>query len=333
MKDGLFSPVNPSETAVDLQPFKHRKGMIIGAGQVGMACAYSIMIQRLFSELVLVDMNKEKLEGEVMDLAHGEVFAGPTHVRAGEIADGAGSHIVVVTAGAAQRPGETRLDLVQRNVGIFKSLIPQIVEACPDAIILIVSNPVDVLTYAAQKISGLPPSRVIGSGCVLDTGRFRQVLGREFGLDPRSVHAYILGEHGDSEFAFWSGATIAGTPLVNGGWEGSPFEDDPRLEEIVNEVRTAAYEIIQRKGYTSWAVGLAVTEIVSAILSNQNRVLTVSTLLDGELGVSDVCLSLPAVVNRQGAERFITTRLSDLEQERLEHSANTLKEIISGITW
>jgi L-lactate dehydrogenase len=325
LKDLFVSQV-PSELQLD--PIRPRKGMIIGAGQVGMACAYSMLVQHTLDEMVLVDVAKDKLEGEVMDLVHGLPFVEPTIVRGGAIADGAGADIVIITAGVGQKPGETRLSLVHRNVELLKKLIPEIVQHCPTAILLMVSNPVDILTYAALKLSGLPSSQVIGSGTVLDTARFRYLLAEKLQLDPRSLHAYVIGEHGDSEVAVWSCVNIAGTPLYD---ETGENFDNQELQDIFLQVKNAAYEIIQRKGYTSYAIGLGVTQIVQSILRNQNRVLTVSSLIPNVNGISDVCLSLPAVVNRQGVARVLKTRLNDAEQAQLQESAKTLHQVIEQL--
>ncbi|MFQ3612116.1 MAG: L-lactate dehydrogenase [Cyanobacteriota bacterium] len=305
------------------------KGSIIGAGQVGMACAYSMLIQNTLDELVISDIARDKVEGEVMDLVHGIPFVEPTRVRAGELADCAGSDVVILTAGAKQRPGETRLDLVQRNVEIFKSLIPALMEHCPDAILLVVSNPVDIMTYVSLKLSGLPSGQVIGSGTVLDTARFRYLLAERLGVDPRSLHAYIIGEHGDSEVAVWSKVNMAGTPIG----ELSPEWDPVHLGDIFEQVRNAAYEIIRRKGATSYAIGLGVTQIVQALLRDQHRILTVSSLTQGEYGLPEVCLSLPRIIGRQGVERTLGMSLTEVEQKQLHHSAHILRQIIDDIRW
>lgn len=328
MLDHLFAhnPAAPLSAA----PRQPLKGVIIGAGQVGMACAYATVIQNIFDQLVLVDINRDKLEGEVMDLQQGISFVEPTAVTAGTLADGAGADIVVITAGAAQRPGETRLALVQRNVEILKGLIPQVVAHCPEAIVLMVANPVDVLTYVAWKLSGLPSSRILGSGTVLDTGRFRYLLAQKLGVDPRSLHAYIIGEHGDSEVPFWSQANVAGTPIYTDALSSA---ERGELDQIVVQVKQAAYEIIRRKGYTSYAIGLGVAQIVQSILRDQNRVLTVSSLMDGCQGLEHVCLSLPSVVGRQGVTRVLNVSLNDEERDRLHQSAATLRQVIEQITF
>jgi L-lactate dehydrogenase len=309
------------------------KGSIIGAGQVGMACAYSMVIQNILDELVLTDVNQEKLEGEVMDLVHGIPFVEPTTVQAGQLADCQGSDLVIITAGAKQRPGETRLDLVQRNVEVFQHLIPQVVHYCPDAILLIVSNPVDIMTYVSLRLSGFPAARVMGSGTVLDTARFRYLLGEKLQLDPRSLHAYIIGEHGDSEVAVWSKVNVAGTPILDVFPEYVDPSHPEQLSTIFEQVRNAAYEIIKRKGATSYAIGLGVTQIVQAILRNQKRVLTVSSLLTGEYGLDTVCLSLPAVVNREGVSRIIPLALTPTEETQLRRSGQVLQQILEQIRW
>ncbi len=308
------------------------KAAIIGSGQVGMACAYSMLIQNTLDSMILIDINQQKLAGEVMDLQHGLPFVEPTLVYAGKtLADAAGADIVIITAGAKQQPGESRLDLVQRNVEIFKKLIPELVQYCSDAIFLIVSNPVDIMTYVTGKLSGFPSNQVIGSGTILDTARFRYLLAERLNLDPRSVHGLIIGEHGDSEVPVWSQVNIAGTKLCDGNWPGSPSCDQPFLQEIFAQVKNAAYDIIQRKGATSYAIGLGVTQIVQAILRNQHRVMTVSSLIKDFHGIQDVCLSLPMVVNRQGATKMVNINLTDTELSQLQHSANVLKEVIAKL--
>jgi L-lactate dehydrogenase len=310
-----------------------RKGVIIGAGSVGMACAYAMLIRDTFDVLVLQDVNREKAEGEVMDLAHGVPFVAPVQIRTGTLSqEGRDADIVVITAGAKQKPGETRLDLVQRNVGIFRELMADIAQHCRNAVVLVVSNPVDVMTYVAWKLSGFPSSRVLGSGTVLDTARFRTLLAAELGIDPRNVHAYVIGEHGDSEVAAWSKVNVAGVRLNDLGWNGDPQTLTPSLKRAFENVRSAAYEIIRRKGYTSYAIGLATTEIAEAILRDREQVLTVSTLLDDVYGIKDVFLGYPTVVNRHGATRLINLALSPTEQTQLQHSARTLQRVIGSLT-
>jgi len=328
MLDGLF--VSFPETA-PTPTRRPRKGAIIGAGQVGLACAYSMLIQSTFDEIVLVDVDRDKLEGEVMDLVHGLSFVGPMVVRAGIAADCQGADVVIITAGAKQKPSESRLELLGRNVNIFKSLIPELVQYCPEAIFLIVSNPVDVMAYVTWKLSGLPSTSVIGSGTVLDTARFRYLLAQELRLDPRSIHAYIIGEHGDSEVAVWSRVNVAGMPLHTLDPDSGTTADSEHWDRIFTQVKTAAYEIIRRKGATSYAVGLAVTQIVQAILRDQQRVLTVSCLIPGLYGIEEVYLSLPAVVNRQGVGRIVQLALSPSEEQQLKHSAQVLRQAIEEL--
>jgi len=327
MFETLFT-LNPNvETKVSIRP---RKGVIIGAGQVGMACAYSVMIQGCFDELILQDINTERLQGEVMDLMHGIPFVEPVDIKAGTVADvGRDADLVIITAGASQKPGESRLDLVVRNVAIFKSLIADVVKYCPNAILLIVSNPVDIMTYVTLKLSGFPAARVIGSGTVLDSARFRTLLAQKMGIDSRSVHAHIIGEHGDSEVPVWSKVNIAGMPLYD--QEGGSELDNAALQEIFERVKNAGYEILKLKGYTSYAIGLATTEIVQAILRGQDRILTVSSLVNDFYGIHDVCLSLPSVVNEKGVIKTVNLTLNDMEQQQLIHSAQILRDIFDTL--
>jgi len=327
MFETLFIPNPSAETKVSIRP---RKGVIIGAGQVGMACAYSMTIQNCFDELILQDINAERLQGEVMDLMHGVPFVEPVDIKAGNVADvGQNADMVIITAGASQKPGETRLDLVVRNVAIFKSLIPDVVKHCPNATLLIVSNPVDIMTYVTLKLSGFPAARVIGSGTVLDSARFRALLAQKMGIDPRSVHAHIIGEHGDSEVPVWSKVNVAGMSLYDR--EDNPAIDKVALQEIFDRVKNAGYEILKRKGSTSYAIGLATTEIVKAILHGQERILTVSSLVNDFYGLRDVCLSLPSVVNEKGVVKTVNLTLNDTEQQQLIHSAQILRDIFDTL--
>lgn len=324
----LFVPVAETPSV----PNSHLlKAVIIGAGQVGVACAYSMVIQNTVDELVITDLNRTKLEGEVMDLEQGLSFLQPTTIKAGELADCRDADVVIITAGARQRPGETRLELLQRNVEVFRTLIPEIVHYCRDAILLVVTNPVDIMTYVSLKLSGLPPSRVLGSGTVLDTARFRYLLAQKFNLDPRSLHAYIIGEHGDSEVAVWSKIFVGAANLqdVDPAWSAAGAPE--HLLPIFEQVKRAAYEIIERKGATSSAIGLGVTQIVQAILRNQNRVMTLSGLVRDRYGLDDVCLSLPVVINRQGISRAINLVLTPNEEAQLQHSGQVLRGFLDQI--
>ncbi|WP_013324390.1 L-lactate dehydrogenase [Gloeothece verrucosa] len=329
MLETLFTPNPEAEKPTPIRP---RKGVIIGAGQVGMACAYSMLIQDCFDELILQDVAKDRVEGEVMDLMHGMPFLAPTDIKAGSVADvGQDADIVIITAGAAQKPGETRLHLVERNVAIFENILKDVVKYCPNAILLVVTNPVDILTYITLKITGFPSSRVIGSGTVLDTARFRSLLGQKMDIDARSVHAYIIGEHGDSEVPVWSTANIAGLKLIPDNWENLSKNEQEELEAIYHQVKNAAYDIIKLKGYTSYAIGLATTDIVKAILRSQERILTVSSLLTNNYGIKDVCLSIPTVVNDRGILKTVNISLNETEKQKLQNSAKLLREVFDSL--
>lgn len=308
-----------------------KKVTVIGAGFVGSTTAYTLMISGLVSELVLIDINKDKAEGEVMDLNHGMQFVRPVRVQHGDYSDCAGSDIIIISAGANQKPGETRIDLVHRNTAIFKSIIKEIKKFNNNCILLVVTNPVDILTYVTWKLSGFPAGKVIGSGTVLDTARFRFLLGQHANIDPRNVHAYIIGEHGDTEVAAWSLTNIAGMSMDEYCKSCNQCEGQLSKYEIYDDVRNAAYEIIERKGATYYAVALAVKRIVEAIVRDENSILTVSSLLEDRHGVSDVCLSIPTVVNRNGIARVLDLPLDDEEVMLFRKSAASVKEVISGL--
>jgi L-lactate dehydrogenase len=307
-----------------------RKVAIVGAGQVGATFAFALMISGLATRIVLIDQVPERADGNVMDLNHGLSFLPPSRVYAGDYSDCKDADIVVVTAGAGQKPGETRLDLVRKNADIFKDVIPEIVRYRP-GILLIVSNPVDVLTYLAIRLSEYPPKRVIGSGTVLDTARFRYLLSEHCQVDPRNVHAYVVGEHGDSEVPVWSRVNVGGVlfPHYCHGC-GKQCSKDVK-DEIFNQVKGAAYEIIQKKGATYYAISLALVRIVGSILRDENSVLTVSTLMDGYYDISDVCLSVPVILNRSGVSRTLKIALDESEIKRLQGSADVLKNVIKGL--
>jgi L-lactate dehydrogenase len=307
------------------------KIVIVGAGAVGASAAYALMIGGVAAEIVLIDVNEAKAEGEAMDLMHGSPFVRPVTVRSGNYPDCAGASIIVITAGSAQRPGETRLDLVKRNADIFGQMIPQIVAAAPEAILLIVSNPVDILTYVSLKLSGLPASRVIGSGTVLDTARLRALLGHRLNVDPRSVHGYVIGEHGDSEVVVWSRATVAGLPVEEFCHQRGIVYNASLREDIGTQVRRAAYEIIARKGATYYAIGLGIRHTVESILRDQNTILTVSTLMTGQFGMQDICLSLPSIVDHGGVEGVLLPDLSPDELIALQHSATVLHQVATSV--
>lgn len=304
---------------------------VVGAGNVGATFAYALLLSGLTAEIVLVDKNHRKAEGEAMDLNHAIPFAHATRVWAGDYADCAGAAVTVLTAGAGQAPGETRLDLLQRNAAIFAEIVPQVVRHNPEGILLIATNPVDVLTYATLKVSGLPVARVMGSGTILDTARFRYLLSQHFGVDARSVHAFIIGEHGDSEVPVWSLANIAGMRLPEFCRAHGVALDRPAMDDLFRQTRDAAYHIISRKGATYYAVAAGLMRIVEAILRNQSTVLSVSHLVQDYYGINDVCLSLPALVNRGGVQKLLRIELSEQEAEQLRHSADVLKRTIAKL--
>ena len=308
-----------------------QKAAVIGCGFVGSSIAFTLMQSGIFSELVLIDANRDKAEGEAMDLSHGLPFTHPMDIRAGDYDDVADCALVIVTAGAGQKPGETRLDLVHKNVAIFRSIIPEIARRNRDAILLIVSNPVDVLTWAAWKLSGYPANRVLGSGTVLDTARLKYLLGERLGVDSRSVHAFIIGEHGDSELAVWSGANVSGVPLDHFCELRGHFDHPAANDRLYRQVRDSAYEIIARKGSTYYGVAMAVTRIALAVVRDEHSILPVSSLMSGLYGLDDLCLSLPAVVGRTGVETVLDLALSPLEQSDLLRSAHTLRQVLDTL--
>jgi len=308
------------------------KVVIVGAGLVGATSAYAIMNWGLASEIALIDLDKKRAEGEAMDLNHGAAFVKPVKVKSGGYEECRDARIVIMAAGANQNPGETRLDLVKKNTKIFKSIIPKIMEYTDDAILLVVTNPVDILTYVTMKISGLSEKRVFGSGTVLDTSRFRYLLSEHCHVNPGNIHANILGEHGDHEVAVWSLATVAGVSFeeycVNCGEScaTSNFK-----EEISEKVKNAAYEIIDKKNATYYAVGLAVAKIVESVFRDENTILTVSTALDGQYGLNGVALSLPAIIGANGIEKVLSLNLAPAEEEKLKTAGKVLKEIIKDL--
>jgi L-lactate dehydrogenase len=309
----------------------HKVGLI-GTGMVGASFAYSLMQRSVADELVLIDADRARAEGEMMDLNHGMPFVRPMRITAGDYADLADADVVVICAGVGQRPGQTRLELLQTNVGIFRKIVPQITAVNQDGIIVVATNPVDILTYISAQIVGLGHNRVLGSGTALDTARLRYMLGVHYGIDPRSVHAYVVGEHGDSELALWSLANIAGVRLPNFVGANGQGYDRAALDRIFGQTRDAAYEIIQRKKATYYAIGLGLLAIVEAILRDQHTVMTVSSPLSGEYGVKDISISMPAIVGRQGVEEVICLPLSEEELSAFRASAQTLKERLSQLS-
>ncbi len=299
---------------------------LAGTGMVGASFAYALMQRGLANEMVLIDANRGRAEAEAMDLNHGLPFVRPMRITVGEYADLHGAAVTVVTAGAAQKPGETRLQLLERNANIFRQIIPEIVTHNPEGMILIASNPVDLMTYLSLQISGLPPSRVFGSGTILDTARFRYLLGERYTVDPRSVHAYIVGEHGDSELALWSLANIAGVRLRDFKATSGKGYDEAELQAIFEQTRDAAYTIIERKGATYYAIGLGLLTIVEAIVRDQHTVLTVSSLMTGQYSVQDICISLPTIVGARGIEDVLNLSMNAEEEAAFRHSAAILAE-------
>ncbi len=307
------------------------KAVMIGCGFVGSASVFALMQSGLFSEIALIDADMEKAEGEAMDISHGVPFARPMKIYAGTYDDVTDAEVVIVTAGAAQKPDETRLDLVKKNVGIFKSIIPEIAKRDFAGVLLIVANPVDILTYVAQKLSGLPENRVIGSGTVLDTARLKSNLGKHLDVDSRSVHAFIIGEHGDSEIAAWSSANVSGIPLNDFCEMRGHYSHEESTERIAADVKNAAYEIIQKKRATYYGVAMAVRRICEVIVRDEKSVLPVSSILHGEYGIDGVALSMPAIVGRNGLETLVPITLSGEEQKKLQESAETLKQYLQDI--
>lgn len=305
----------------------NRKAAIIGCGFVGAASAFCLMQSGLFSELVLLDADRDKAEGEALDVAHGIPFASPMKIYAGDYDDLTDAAIIIVTAGANQKPGETRLDLVQKNVGIFRSIIPEIAKRDYQGILLIVSNPVDILTYAAIKLSGMPEHRVIGSGTVLDTARFKYQLGEHLSIDPRSIHAFIIGEHGDSEIAAWSSANVSGIPIHDICEMRGFYHHEDAMREIAETVKNSAYEIIAKKKATYYGIAMSVRRICEAIVRNEKSILPLSVMLHGQYGLENVVLSMPAIVGSEGVETTVPIELNREEQEKLKQSAQALGKI------
>jgi len=308
------------------------KVSIIGAGAVGTSTAFALLMKRIAGEVAIYDTNQAKVEAEVLDLAHGSQFTNPSRVYGGsDIEVVRNSDVIVVTAGAKQAPGQTRLDLAATNVKILQELMPELVRLSPDAIFLLVTNPCDVLAYAAVRFSGLPANRVFSSGTVLDSSRLRWQLAERIGVSTESVHAMIVGEHGDSEFPLWSEAKIG--PISLSQWRVgnvAPLSQS-ELDEIADSVKNAAYKVIAGKGATNYAIGLSAARIVEAVLRDESVILPVSSVLSSYLGISDVALSVPTVVNRQGAIRTIPMEMSSNELEKLQKSAATLKQSIESL--
>lgn len=307
------------------------KVAVIGAGFVGSTTAYTIMLKGLFQEIVLIDINKDKAEGDALDMAHGVSFQKPVNIYSGDWQDCKGADIVIITAGVNQKVGETRIDLLKRNADIFKSIVDNVMKyASDDVILLTVTNPVDILTYITYKLSGLPKSQVIGSGTVLDTSRLKYLMSRHTGVDARSCHTYIIGEHGDSEVAAWSITNIAGMNMQR-FFENFGKCTDSDLQKMYEEVKNSAYDIIKKKGATYYAIAAAVARIAECISGAENSILTVSAILNGEYGIEDIALSVPTQLSVNGVERILDVPFNEKELAGLRNSAKTLKDSLKSI--
>lgn len=304
-----------------------RKVAVIGCGFVGSATAFCLMQSGLFSEIVLLDVDKDKAEGEAMDITHGTPFAGRMKIYAGDYDDIMDAAIIIITAGANQKDGETRLDLVNKNRKIFEGIIPQISEKNYEGILLIVANPVDILTYTALKLSGFEENRVIGSGTVLDSARFRYLLGEHLDVDSRSVQAFIIGEHGDSEIAAWSSVNISGIPVNDFCEMRGYYDHEDAMKEIAKDVKESAYQIIKKKQATYYGIAMSVKRICEVILKDEKAILPVSTMMHGAHGIKDIVLSMPSIVGKNGIETQVPIELNEQEEEQLQRSASLLKEM------
>ena len=308
-----------------------RKVDIVGCGFVGASIAFSLMQRKLFSEMVLIDVNMAKAEGEAMDLSDGLPYTAPMEITAGTYADAADAALIIITAGANQKPGETRLDLIGKNIAILKSILPKITALPFEGILMIVSNPVDVLTYAAQRISGYPAHRVFGSGTVLDTARLKHQLGRHLQVDNRNVHAFIIGEHGDSELPVWSSANVSGIDLNRYCHLQGGEDHDAEMQKIYESVRDSAYEIISRKSATYYGIAMAVGRIAECIVKDEHSILPVSVALAGQYGLSNLAFSVPSIVGKNGVERVLEIPLNETETAALQASAAQMREVIQTL--
>jgi L-lactate dehydrogenase len=307
---------------------------IIGCGNVGMRYAYALVMSGLARQIVLTDRDRKRLEGEVLDLSHTAPYVSPVEIIAGDYPDTKDSDLVVITAGKKQKVGQSRIDLVKDNVEVFKEITSQIVKYSPNTILLVVTNPIDILSYAAYKFSSKPAKEVIGSGTVLDTARFRFLLAKHCNIDPHNVHAYILGEHGDSELPVWSRAMIGGILFKEYCPMCSRYTTCPHKKQLNNiflEVKNSAYEIIEKKGETSYGIGLALVRITRAILHDENAILPVSSLVKGYLGIKNVYLSLPAIVNKDGVKQVLDIKLNKEEEQAFKSSASAIKKVIKEV--
>lgn len=309
-----------------------RKCAVIGCGYVGATTAFSLAQSKLFSEMVLIDIDKKRAEGEAADINHALPFIAPMDIYAGDYPDLADANIIIITAGGAQKQGQSRTDLVRGNAKIFESIVKNIIAYNTEAILLVVTNPVDILTHVTLKVSGYPASRVIGSGTVLDSARLKQLVGKHLNVDPRNVHSFIIGEHGDSELPVWSSANVSGVDLNRFCESCHNRCNMAAIRSLFDEVKNSAYKIIENKGATYYAIAEAVRRIVSAIMRDENAILPVSTLVDGHYGLSDVCLGLPCIVGAGGIKRVLEIPLNDEELSMLVSSAKKLKDISDSIS-
>lgn len=309
-----------------------KKAAIIGCGFVGSSIAFSLMQKGQFNELVLIDANKNKAEGEAMDLAHGLAYAYSMDIHAGDYAELKDASVIIITAGAAQKPGESRLDLIQKNSRIMKSIVRELKTVGVEGILLIVANPVDILTHVAYVESGLPKNRVFGSGTVLDTARLKYLLSKHLTVDAKNIHAVIIGEHGDSETAVWSGANVSGVPLNDFCSLRGYTDHDGGMKQIQDDVVNSAYRIIEKKGATYYGIALSVSHIVSCIVNNTHTMLPVSVELDGTYGLSGLALSIPSLIGSDGVEKILELPITEAEKAKLKNSADTLKKAIAQIT-
>ena len=306
----------------------YRKVVIIGCGFVGSASAFSLMQSGLFSEMVLIDSDKMKAEGEALDISHGVPFAKPMKIYAGDYDDIEDASLIIISAGANQKQGETRLDLVKKNISIFQSIIPEITKRDFKGILLVVANPVDILTTVTLKLSGYPENRVLGSGTVLDTARLKYELGKHLDVDSRSVHAFIIGEHGDSEIAAWSCANVSGIKLDDFCEMRGHYNHEEAMCKISDDVKNSAYEIIERKKATYYGIAMSVKRICEAIIRDDKSILPVSSMMHGQYGIDGICLSMPAIVGKNGVETHVPLQLNDEEIKKLQISAQTLQKIL-----
>ncbi|MDT2831277.1 L-lactate dehydrogenase [Vagococcus carniphilus] len=311
------------------QNSNHQKIIVVGNGAVGSSYTFALVTQDIAQEVGIIDIDKNKAEGDAIDLSHALAFTSPKKIYAAEYSDCKDADLVVITAGTAQKPGETRLDLVNKNLNIFQGIVKSIVDSGFNGIFLVASNPVDILTYATWKFSGFPQHKVIGSGTSLDSARFRQTISELVGVDARNVHGYILGEHGDTEFPVWSHANIAGLQIYE--WvKDHPEVDEEEMVNIFFKVRDAAYTIIEKKGATFYGIAVALARITKAILNDENAILPLSVYLDGHYGLNDIFIGAPAVINSNGVQNIVEIPLTDAEQEKFDYSAQKLKEVMDA---